>query len=303
MGKKSQEQYIEDAKGVHKDRYDYSKVEYCGNKIPIIIVCKIHGEFSQVPVTHLQGANCYKCGKEAMASRCRRSKEEFIITSNIKHNNYYDYSKVVYKNNRTKIIITCPVHGDFEKTPCKHLEGAGCMKCLYEVRTKTTEQFVKEVSIIHDNFYTYKETIYTHSGNKVIITCPEHGNFLQRAKAHREGNGCPSCSKEMNNFRRSHYVSLSEDSTLYLIRAYNDEEEFYKIGKTIYKVKQRFSKGSIPYNYEILHELKLEIGEIYDLEIELHKKYKSFQYTPKVNFCGCTECYTLELPSNEIINL
>jgi hypothetical protein len=45
------------------------------------------------------------------------------------HNNYYNYSKVNYINSFTKVLITCPIHGDFEQTPSSHLSGRGCPKC------------------------------------------------------------------------------------------------------------------------------------------------------------------------------
>ena len=55
--------------------------------------------------------------------------EEFISKANKKHNGKYDYSKTIYKNKRTNIIITCPIHGDFEQNPEVHLRGSGCPKC------------------------------------------------------------------------------------------------------------------------------------------------------------------------------
>ena len=45
------------------------------------------------------------------------------------HNNTYDYSKSVYTKSKGKLIIICPIHGEFTKTPDEHLEGQGCPKC------------------------------------------------------------------------------------------------------------------------------------------------------------------------------
>ena len=61
----------------------------------------------------------------------KRTAEEFIEKSRLVHGDKYDYSKVEYVNNRTKVIITCPLHGDFSQTPHQHLSGAGCSKCKY----------------------------------------------------------------------------------------------------------------------------------------------------------------------------
>lgn len=62
MGKrKTTSQFIDDAKAVHGNKYDYSKVDYLGNKIKVCIICPIHGEFWQQPNSHLRGVGCFKC--------------------------------------------------------------------------------------------------------------------------------------------------------------------------------------------------------------------------------------------------
>ena len=60
----------------------------------------------------------------------------FINRSRLIHNNYYDYSKVNYKNSIIKVCITCPKHGDFWQIPKSHLRGNGCPKCKSEKNKK-----------------------------------------------------------------------------------------------------------------------------------------------------------------------
>ena len=55
--------------------------------------------------------------------------KEFILKANIVHNNKYNYSLVNYINSKSKVIIICPIHGEFEQTPRKHLIGQACSKC------------------------------------------------------------------------------------------------------------------------------------------------------------------------------
>ena len=62
----------------------------------------------------------------------KMTQEEFIARACAVHGNKYDYSKVIYKNSKTKVIITCPKHGDFEQMPGKHLYGEGCLLCSRE---------------------------------------------------------------------------------------------------------------------------------------------------------------------------
>lgn len=45
------------------------------------------------------------------------------------HKGKYDYSLVDYKNNKTNVIINCPLHGQFLQRPSNHLKGCGCPKC------------------------------------------------------------------------------------------------------------------------------------------------------------------------------
>lgn len=55
------EQFIEKAKKIHKDRYDYSLVEYVNSQTKVKIICQKHGIFEQTPNNHLKGCNCPKC--------------------------------------------------------------------------------------------------------------------------------------------------------------------------------------------------------------------------------------------------
>ena len=121
----SLEQFIEKARNVHGDKYDYSKVEYVDMRTKICIICPKHGEFLQLPYDHLQGKGCVKCGYE---SNCLKL-EQFIERSINVHNDKYDYSKVVYKDYKTPVCIICPDHGEFWQTPHTHLKGYGCNKC------------------------------------------------------------------------------------------------------------------------------------------------------------------------------
>lgn len=127
MGNKAltTEHVIAKFKIVHGDRYDYSLVEYISSRTKVIITCSIHGDFEQRIDSHLKGSGCPKCNTS------KSTTETFINKANIVHNNFYNYDKVVYIKNSIKVIITCLVHGDFEQTPDKHLQGRGCPKCKH----------------------------------------------------------------------------------------------------------------------------------------------------------------------------
>lgn len=69
----------------------------------------------------MQGEGCPKCGKEKSHKSKSSNVNKFIEKAREIHGNKYDYSKVDYVNNRTKVCIICPEHGKFWQTPAHHL--------------------------------------------------------------------------------------------------------------------------------------------------------------------------------------
>lgn len=308
--KKTTLEFIEDARKVHGDKYDYSLVEYVNWETKVKVNCNLCKRVFEIsPNNHTKGRGCKQCGVKRRVKESSMGLEEFIKRAKIKHNDKYDYSKVNYTNSQSNITIVCPSHSDFQQSPSNHLAGRGCFKCGREISSEktcfTNDIFIKKSNNIHNNFYDYSKIDYINSNCKVIIGCPVHKEyFKQQANSHMRGTGCPKCSLDTNSYRRSNYIKLAETSTLYLLKIFNQDEVFYKIGKTISKIKKRFSgKNKLPYEYSIINEYTSEIGEIYDLEVILHRKYKTFKYPPKLYFGGYTECYTLDLPTEEIIKL
>lgn len=180
--------FIEKAKNIHDNKYDYSKTDYRGDGIKVIIICPIHGEFLQTPNAHLRGQGCPMCSGVKKLTR-----EEFILRSIKLHGDKYDYSKVNYVNYRTKVCITCPIHGDFWQSPSEHLCGKGCYKCGHTHKV-SKEPFIEKANKIHEYKYLYDKVDYVNNHTNVCITCPEHGDFWMTPKSHLRGAGCPICN-------------------------------------------------------------------------------------------------------------
>jgi len=147
----NKEEFINKSKELHGDKYDYSKVEYNGNKKRVIIICKIHGDFLQKPNGHLDGNGCIKCAIILNGDRNRKSLEQFIIEATQVHGDKYDYSKVEYLNSREKVIIICKKHGEFLQSPNDHTHSkAGCPCCMNKTEGKFYK-FMKEIypNVIH----------------------------------------------------------------------------------------------------------------------------------------------------------
>ena len=123
------QEFIELAKIVHSDTYDYSKFIYKNSQTKGIIICPKHGEFLQIPASHLQGKGCEKCAYEIKGRNSLKTLDAFITGSNIVHSNRYNYSKFIYTDSHTKSVIICPIHGEFKMRPNSHLNGQGCPSC------------------------------------------------------------------------------------------------------------------------------------------------------------------------------
>ena len=196
MPKLTTEDFIAKAKAIHGDKYDYSKVKYVDYLTKVHVVCPRHGEFWQRPNIHLQGKGCPKCGRERIAVSSRKTLEQFLQEAKRVHGNKYDYSKVELVSYLTKVVITCPVHGDFTQTPTLHLQGSGCPKCGNErIHLRmTTEGFREKAKQIHGDRYDYSKVEYAGNKAKVCIICKEHGEFWQEPRQHISGCGCPICA-------------------------------------------------------------------------------------------------------------
>jgi len=231
MRKLTTEEFIQKAKEEHGDRYDYSESIYIKSNKEIIITCGKHGNFSQIANNHLRGKGCPKCSANNTHNRLIKDQDIFIQEANSIHNNFYNYSKVVYKTSFLKIEIVCPLHGTFHQTPGNHLSGYGCSLCGFQkaskIKTKSTESFIEEAKKIHKNKYCYDLVEYRGVNNKVKIVCREHGIFEQLAGNHLQGKNCSKCSRKYQRTRKKTREQFIEKAN----RVHNN---FYDYSQVIY---------------------------------------------------------------------
>ena len=191
--KPTKEEFIQKAREVHGDKYDYSKVEYINSQTKVCIICPIHGEFWQMPNSHLCGRGCNLCSKPVFDTN------SFILESKKIHGNKYDYSKVNYINSKTKVCIICSIHGEFWITPNNHLNGKGCALCIKEHNSSkqklSKDEFVQKARTVHGNKYDYSKVEYINNYTKVCIICPIHGEFWQMPSKHLSKHGCSICNE------------------------------------------------------------------------------------------------------------
>jgi len=237
MGRKSLNEFIEEANIVHNNKYDYSLVEYINNKTKVKIICPEHGIFAQTPKNHLHNRGCKKCGIRKRTEFKTKTLETFIKQASKKHDNKYDYSLVEYINNKTKIKIICPIHGTFEQRPDAHLSGKGCIKCQHNyiksIKSFTKEKFITTAKQIHGSKYNYSLVSYINANTKVKIICPEHGIFEQIPPAHLNGAGCDKCYRLKSRIDTKKFIKKAK---LIHSNKYNYSLSKYTIGREKIKI-------------------------------------------------------------------
>lgn len=278
--------FVVRAKEVHGDKYDYSKTEYAKSSVKVNIICRIHGVFSQHPHHHLRGHGCTYCGNNTL-----KSQQEFIKQCVDIHGDKYDYSLVSYRKNKIKVKIICKKHGVFEQYPINHLnQKQGCPECA-GVLPINTKDFVERATEVHNGKYSYDKVSCESGQQRVVIICPNHGEFTQQVSSHLKGFGCNRCV--VRGYNRSRFTDISDVATLYIMKLYNNLERFYKIGITTKSVRERINNPKLPYECELIASLKIDSRRAFDFEKKMHRRFIKNNYIPSLSFHGKTECFLL----------
>lgn len=172
---------------MHSHKYNYDKVVYITNKIPVIIHCYLHGDFKQSPNDHLTGANCSKCSREEANKKLTLTAEEFVEAAHKTHNNFYIYDKVDYKHSHLYVVITCPIHGDFSQIPGNHLAGNGCSKCR-STRSKAGNKWLTSLGIPDDDAHREVKLLIDNRRFKADGFIPETNTICEFYGDYFHGN-------------------------------------------------------------------------------------------------------------------
>ena len=151
----------------------------------------------------------------------------------MKHNGLYSYENVPVECNRlNKIPITCAKHGEFHQTIKSHLVGRGCPQCKNAATSSrckfTLEDFTSRANRMHSFKFDYSKVIYSGSHGMVIINCPTHGDFAQKAYSHLSGIGCSACGNDASSIKRRN--SLME----FIIKSRKIHGDYYSYTKAQY---------------------------------------------------------------------
>lgn len=210
----------------------------------------------------------------------------------------YTGSKSIYK------IQCLSCNSTLLKTASQIL-NSGCPHCYLtkqkikaKENRKSPEEFEKKFYLIHPDKKLL--SVYVRRVDKVLIECENKHQYWQKADVTLRGFGCPICALEKKGWNKTNFRNACENEnlgTFYIIRCFNNEEEFYKLGITSRTVKQRYRFEDfklMPYNYEIIQEIQDVPNNVWEYEwfLKRYIKQQSIHYVPKIKFDGyLTECF------------
>jgi hypothetical protein len=224
----TQAEFIERAKLVHGNRFDYSETYYVRMAIPILIGCRKHGSFTHLPQPHLLGLiGCGQCNGQTSIT-----KEVFIARSRKAHGHLaLDYGRVKqFFGGGIKdqmVTLTCNQHQiKFQQSAWQNLKGQnGCWKCAPNSKL-TQEKFLWKANLTYpDKQYDYSLVDYSVGiKGKIRVGCPResHGFFVQTMDGHLSGReGCSHCSRASIRSRGEQELGDFLEENNYLIERNN----------------------------------------------------------------------------------
>jgi len=253
LKKQYADKFLTDSKIAHGDRYDYSRVNYVNNYTKVEILCKDHGHFWAKPTHHKAGINCPKCGDLASHKNSTHTWDQVLEKFRKVHGNRYIYSADGYVNAKSKIKITCRIHGEFEQVVSNHCVRKGCKKCS-DITTGRKVGRIQRAKVADGTFKKGEASGWSYS---------EWGKFGKK-------------SKTFDSFK------------FYLVRCKGGGELFLKYGKTFRTIKQRMSE--LPYETDLVSMVIGDAVYISELEDQFAQANKEIKYKPKNSFGGQGEC-------------
>lgn len=247
----------------------------------------------------------------------RRGKKPFIVSfsnphsvENIKkwiinNDKTFILKDDVYVDNKTPLKCSCLIHNKTWFTCWNYIRnGRGCPLCSNENRimkqTFTLQTVKNKLVKINPNIKVLS-TKYVNAKTKLHCKCllDNHEWFVKWGDL-SQGIGCPKCARINNDgvhnktlAERNKKKWLNQSAIVYIIKCFNDDEMFYKVGLTMSTIQKRFlTNTKMPYNYRIIDEIYTNLYDAIYLESELHERHQEYRYEPKIFFGGYTECFS-----------
>lgn len=218
------ESFIDRTKTFNIGQYDYSLItDFKSGQDTIRIKCTVDNTiFTQSALNHLKSPKqCPMCKKNQQKEKALQSKrprkrkartnEQFILKSQEKYKDLFDYSLTNYKNKRTEVCLKCKKNNHiFWQTPASHLRGHGCPKCI-GAGQYSQEDFLFKARLVHGDKYDLSNTIYTASCENIIVKCPKHNDFEIQAARFLRGQGCRRCNSDIFVETQDEFIAKAKE--------------------------------------------------------------------------------------------
>ncbi len=204
---KTTEEFIEAARKIHGDKYNYDEVVYTKSKNRVKIWCNsCQKYFDQTPDSHLRGKGCRFCASKKKAQKWSYDTTKFVKKAEEVHGKgKYDYSDTVFSGIDNYVTIRCLKHGLFTQTAHNHLKGHGCKECANDLLSETRRTpFLDAIKKVDNRFYPITPIQeYKNSNSPIYATCPVHGEFKTTIHDLLENKYCcPDCAHSAVGFGR-----------------------------------------------------------------------------------------------------
>lgn len=191
------------------NRLDISKFVYFGQASRGIVCCPKHGEYEVVASSLLSGKGCAKCYFESKVGVFKFDLSNFIEKARVVHGDKYSYGDAVYRGAKSKLIITCKIHGNFKQSASAHLKGQGCPSCGQITKgqktRKSQSEFIEAVTKKHGGRYDLSTIIYRGYDHDITVVCKDHGEFVTSpASLLNSKIGCPQCALKVQGVKRQY---------------------------------------------------------------------------------------------------
>lgn len=221
---------------VHGDRYDYSLVEYSGNKNKVRIICEKHGVFEQMPTDHIRGMGCRQCGIDAAADERMLDDDEFIEKAAALNGGGYAYAGVVRDGRVTRLRVVCPEHGEFLQVASGHYQGNGCPKCVRLANPKANDEIADYVESL--GFRVEREAKLLGDRRSFDIYVPE-------AKIAIEHNGLVWHSEKFHRKPKTHLIDKKRDAEVIGIQCIHLYEDEWRYRNDASKALIKYALGKV----------------------------------------------------------
>lgn len=287
------------------------KETYKNKKTKCKVICE-KGHVTLIIPKNVENKKCKICFGSTMYHEDEFYRS-FMYRSPLVHNNKYDYSLVKISKllkSTDKVIINCPIHGQFKQRICDHLSGRGCKKCGNSNKNKNTriseKVFLEKLKISKPHIKLNEG--YLQFSKPAIFKCIIHDYVFKSTPILQLNNNVSSCkyclrkqrsraSKGFYNLRNAIDGKFKYEGYLYIIKIKEiiTNKIYLKIGVST-NTKRRFNQiknnGLEIFDIKIVKDLNLTFSVL--TEHLLKVKFKNDRYFPNLKFNGMYECYNIK---------